>query len=91
MIVDWLLHHSFAFIDWIMSFIPADLASVDLLNDILLYIARVYARGGDIFFLFVPEAAFKTAVDILFFWLIHTPGWAAIMWVLRKIPFLAIE
>ena len=91
MIVDWMLHNSFAFISWIMSFIPADLQGSDIISEVVLYVAMVYRKGGDIFFLFVPEEPFKVAIDVMFFWVIHTPGWNAILWCLRKIPFLGIE
>ena len=91
MIVEWLLKNSGAFFMWLLQFIPGDVMAVDLMADVIQYVQEVFQRGGDIFFLFVPEEAFKTAVDIMFFWLIHTPGWDAIMWVLRKIPFLGIE
>lgn len=91
MIVKWLFKESFGFIAWVLSMIPADVQAVDLMTTVIRYVSYVFTKGGDIFFLFVPEQAFEVACDVMFFWLIHTPGWAALMWALRKIPFLGIE
>lgn len=92
MIVEWLLQSFWGFLLWIAQHFPEfDLFTNEMTSTVVQYVARVIRYGGSMFYLLVPPTAFKAAIDVIFFWLIHDPAFKALMWVLKKIPFLSIS
>lgn len=91
MIVTWLLSSFWGFVQYIVTHWFPDLLDSDIMTTIVQYVARIIRYGGSMFYLLIPETAFKTALDVLFGWAIHEPAINSVLWVLKKIPFLSIE
>ena len=71
MIVTWLLSSFWSFIQFIVTRWFPTLLDTGIMQTIVQYVARVIRYGGSLFYLLIPEDAFKVALDVLFSWAIH--------------------